>query len=183
MNKSECYEVGYVIKTHGLHGEILVQLDVDDSEEYKGLESMFIEINNRLIPFFIESFHLQGKGKAIVKLEEIDHIDTAQPLKGKKLFLTLDCLPELEDGEYYLHDVIGYQVVDKNLGPLGKITCYHTETAQTLLEMEYQNHEILIPVFDEIVLDANHTDKILNVDLPHGLLDVYLDDTNQQEED
>lgn len=183
MNKEQCYEIGYVIKTHGLHGEVLVQLDVDDSEEYEGLESVFVEINNRLIPFFIDSFHLQDKGKAIVKFEDIDTIDTSQPLKGKKLFLTLNCLPELENGEYYLHDIIDFKVVDKNLGSLGKIVCYHTESAQTLLEMEYKNHGILIPVTDEIVLDADHTNKVLNVNLPNGLLEVYLEDTNKQEED
>jgi len=182
MNKNECYEIGYVIKSHGLHGEVLVQLDVDNPNEYDGLESSFIDINNRLVPFFIDSFHLQDKGKVIVKFEDIDKIDDTQDIKGKKLFLPTNCLPKLKEGEFYLHDIIEYQVVDKVHSTLGTITCIHTETGQTLLEMAYQNHEILIPMTDEIVLDADHAKKILHVNLPDGLLEVYLDDTNQQED-
>ncbi len=182
MNKEQCYEIGYVAKSHGLHGEVLVQLDVDDPTKYDGMESTFIDINNRLVPFFIESFHLQGRGKVLVKFEDIERIEDTQGIKGKKLFLPLQFLPELEEGEFYLHDIVDYQVIDKVHGTLGKITCFHTATAQTLLEMEYQSHEILIPMTDEVVLEADHAKKLLHVSLPDGLLEVYLEDTNEEED-
>jgi len=51
------------------------------------------------------------------------------------------------------------------------------------LQMEYQNCEVLIPIIDEIVLDANHDEKILNVNLPVGLLEVYLDDNHQPDDE
>jgi 16S rRNA processing protein RimM len=183
MNREQCYEIGYVIKSHGLHGEVLVQLDVDDPSKYDGMESTFIEINSRLVPFFIESFHLQGRARVLIKFEDIERIEDTQAIKGKKLFLPVQFLPKLEEGEFYLHDIIDYQVVDKEHGSLGTITCFHTETAQTLLEMEYQGHEILFPMIDEVVLKANHADKVLHVNLPNGLLEVYLEDTNEEEKD
>jgi 16S rRNA processing protein RimM len=49
--------------------------------------------------------------------------------------------------------------------------------------MEYQGHEILFPMNDEVVLKANHADKVLHVNLPNGLLEVYLEDTNEEEKD
>ena len=183
MDKNECYEIGYVIKTHGLHGEVLVQLDVDDSEEYDEMESVFIELNNRLIPFFVSSINLQDKGKAIIKFEDVNRIEESQPLKGKTLFLALDCLPELPDGEYYLHDIIGFRIVDKHHGPLGTVTCYHTETGQTLLEMDYLNREVLIPMTDEIVLKPDLVEKILYVNMPNGLLEVYMTDSHKPDDE
>ncbi|MCP4521464.1 MAG: 16S rRNA processing protein RimM [Cytophagales bacterium] len=184
MNKDNCYEIGYVAKSHGLHGEVLIQLDVEDASQYEEIETIFVEINNRLVPYFVEWWHLQNKGKVLIKFEEIDKIDDTSFIKGKKLFLPLEFLPTLEEGEYYLHEVIDYTVIDAQLGTLGTVKCFHTATAQTLLEMEYKDKDILIPVIDEIVQEANHEEKTLSVNMPEGLLEVYFeDDTNEQVED
>ncbi len=58
MNKEACFQLGYVAKIHGIHGEVSIVLDVDNPEYYQNLESVFVEFNSRLVPFFIE--HMQG---------------------------------------------------------------------------------------------------------------------------
>jgi 16S rRNA processing protein RimM len=91
-------------------------------------------------------------------------------------FLPLDELPELENDQFYYHEIIDYQVVDKNLGELGKVLTVHSMQAQDLMVMEYKGKEVLIPVISEIVLNADKEAKILNVNLPEGLLEVYMED-------
>lgn len=173
MNIDACYQLGYVIKKHGVKGEVSVLLDVDFPEEYSELESVFVEINQKLVPFFIEAIQIRDD-KAVIKFEDIDDGPAADELKAKRVFLPLSTLPELEPGKFYYHQVVGYTVKDQTLGEVGTITGIFTSNMQDLITVDHNGTEILIPISDDIVHDADHEQKILNVDLPEGLMDVYL---------
>jgi 16S rRNA processing protein RimM len=175
MTKDDCFEVGYVVKTHGLKGEVGIHLDVDNPSDYADIEGLLIEINGLLIPHFVEKIRIQVD-KAIVKFEGINRIEEAQPLVRKTLYLSLDQLDELSDDQFYYHEIIGYQIVDEHLGPLGLIKTIYNQPHQDLIAMEYKEKEILIPISHEHVLKANHEKKELSVKLPDGLIDVYLEE-------
>ncbi len=173
MTKDDCYELGKVVKTHGLKGELSIYLDVDVPDEYEELDSLLIERDGQLVPYFIADLNLQGH-RAIVKLEEVVGIDAASELVGCKIWLTLDNLPELDDDQFYYHEIVGYQVIDEEKGPLGTVASVASLPHQDLLMMEYQGHEVLIPITNDIVLSHDAEAKTLTVRLPEGLLDVYL---------
>ncbi|MEM6830746.1 MAG: hypothetical protein AAF551_09530 [Bacteroidota bacterium] len=99
MKEDDCYQLGEVIKTHGLKGEVSIRLDADYPEEYKELESVFLKQEGKLVPFFIDTFHIQASN-ALVKFEDIDSIDQARELVKCSLFLPLSYLPELAEGGY-----------------------------------------------------------------------------------
>jgi 16S rRNA processing protein RimM len=174
MKREDCFQLGYVIKPHGITGEVYIYLDVDHPEDYKKMESVFIDINNRLVPFFIRSMEVRGL-KARVRFEGCDDMDQARALKSKKIFLPLDALPELEKSQFYYHEVIGYTIVDSAMGPLGKITNVYNRSGQDLLAMWYKDREILIPVTDEFIGSVDHERRELSVLLPEGLIDIYLE--------
>ena len=88
MNIDECYQLGHVIKTHGLKGEVNIFLDVDHPSEYQELGSVFVEINQKLVPFFIESIQLKGN-KALVKFEDVDSLEEAEELQSKRIYRPL----------------------------------------------------------------------------------------------
>jgi 16S rRNA processing protein RimM len=69
--------------------------------------------------------------------------------------------------------VIGYQVVDQNHGPLGTVKDFYDMPQQQLMAMEYNGQEMLVPVLDEVFVRADHEAKVLHVNLPEGLLEVY----------
>lgn len=183
MDKENCYLLGYIIRTHGLKGELSIFLDVDYPEDYMELDSVFVEIKGHLVPYIVTEIKIQQKGKAIVKLDTIDHIDQAQELVGASLFLPEDALDELDDGGFYYHEITGYTVVDRKLGRLGPIITVYTPNAQDLIAMDYEGDEILIPVVDEIVDKANHELKEVYVNLPEGLLDIYKNPAADQEDE
>jgi len=177
------YLVGYIVRTHAVSGNLVFHLDVDYPEDYEELQSVFIENKGNLVPYFIEDFNLHKTDKAIVALEGVDTIEKAQALVGSALYLPEEELEELEEGQFYYHDIPGYVVVDKTLGELGEVITVYTPGAQDLIAMAYQGVEVLIPVVDDIVIRADHEKKQIEVDLPEGLLKVYLEESKPEEKD
>ena len=175
MNKDNCFELGKITKTHGLKGEVVLWLDVDFPEDYEDLESILLEERGELVPYFMNSYRLSGN-RAIVKFEDIDTFEKAELMINLQAFLPLEDLPELDNNQFYYHEIIDYKVIDKNLGELGTVQTVHSMQAQDLLVMDYKGKEVLIPVISEIVLNADKEAKVLNVNLPDGLLEVYLED-------
>ncbi|TAD97618.1 MAG: 16S rRNA processing protein RimM [Bacteroidetes bacterium] len=171
MKKEDCYELGYILRTHGLKGEVVAFFDVDEPEYYEDLEAVFIEQKGKLISFPIQKVSFRPD-TVVLKFKKMDKIEDVQHLKGSKLFLSLEELPELEDG-FFFHEVIGYQVVDLVLGILGKVTVIYELPSQNLLAMDYKGVEVLIPMNKEIMLEVDKEKQQINVDLPEGLLEIY----------
>jgi len=173
VNKQSCFELGYIAKPFGLKGQVTAVFDVDNPTIYKKLESVFVETEGTLIPFFVEELKMDHQGRITLHFEDVSDIDEAGDLKGCKLFLPLDMLPESKGEDIYLHEYLGLQVID-NDKELGKIIDYNEASAQIILVMEYQSKEILFPLIDEVVTKVDKGANKLFVDLPEGLLDVYL---------
>lgn len=171
MNLDSCFELGQIIKAHGLKGEIVANFSTDHPEQYSKLESVFLEINQKLVPFFIEKINL-STNKIIIKFEDIDTIEDTKSLLKKTLYLPLENLPEPDEDELYYQHIIGFTVKDKNLGELGTVKDILERAGQDLLIMEYEEKEILIPVDPTIILKTDNKKKILSVDLPEGLLEL-----------
>lgn len=173
MQLEDYFEIGYIIKPHGLKGAINIQFDVDDPGQYTGMESVVVKIDDNLIPFFISSLQINGN-KGILSLEDVHTIEQANELKSGTLLLPLELLPKLDDNQFYYHDVIGYILVDQVHGKLGAIENIIAGGNQDLISMRYREKEVLIPVNNTIVGEANHDKKEVYVHLPDGLLDIYL---------
>jgi len=176
MNIDACYRVGHILRKHGTRGEVSVFLDVDYPEDYQKLDSIFLSLDEsqQLIPFNIEAVSIHGQ-KAIIKFEDINSIEEAEDLKSASLYLPLDQLPELKHDQFYFHEILGFQVVDANLGKLGTVKDIYNLPNNDLIGMQYQGKEILIPVKDEVVKKVDRENKQLEVSLPDGLLDIYLE--------
>lgn len=174
MKVEDCYQLGYVIKTHGLKGEIQVFLDVDNPLDYQNLESVFVKQGNALVPFFLEYIQVNPK-KSITKFEEVDAIEEAERLVGQELYLPLNALPELSEGEYYYHQLVGLTMVEdgKELGVVDQV---YEIAPQNLLSIQHQGKEIMIPINDEIIRSVDFEKQTIEAKLPEGLLDVYLEE-------
>lgn len=183
MTHDSAYLLGYIVKTHGTKGELNIHLDVDYPEDYEEMDSVFVEIKGELVPYFFESVNLQKQSKAIVRFEDVDTIERAQLLVGSALYLPIESLEELEEGQFYYHDIPGYQIIDQQRGVLGIVGAIYTPGSQDLIAMEYQGNEVLIPIVDDIVLGADNDKKEVYVNLPEGLLEVYLDDSGEEGEE
>lgn len=179
MKREDCYQLGNVIKAHGLNGEIQIYLDVDTPAAYQELESVFILTGNKLIPFFIDTLQINGN-KALTKLEGVDSREEAEALAGNEVHLPLAALPQLEENQYYYHEIIGFEFFD-NGKPLGIVENVIAFSAQTLLTIKVDQVEVLVPLQDEIIVSVDKESRQVQGNLPEGLLDVYLNEDNRRE--
>ena len=173
MNIDSCFKLGKITKAHGLKGDLKATFEAEFPIDFSKLESVFVNINNKLIPFFIENISVQGK-KAIFTIEDIKDLTAAQPLFDKELYLPLNMLPEKDDSILLYKDLIGFTVADLTLGMLGIITDVYTMPGQEILAMDYKNKEILIPASEELITKIEKRKKIVHIDIPEGLLEIYL---------
>lgn len=151
----------------------MFHLDVDYPEDYDGMESVLLELKGELVPYFIDDINIQKQSRAIVQLEEIDTMEKAQALVGSALYLPLDALEELEEDQFYYHEIQGFQVIDQTLGDLGTIREVYSVASQNLIALDHNGIEVLIPIVDTIVLKADRENKSVLVNLPEGLIEVY----------
>ncbi len=172
MSIDDCYRLGHVIKTHGLRGEVDIFLDVDFPDRYENMESVFLERRGKLIPFFISHLQLLDN-KALVKFEDIESLESAKELTGSVLYLPIDQLPSLGPDEYYFHDLVGFQMIDGDQ-EIGIIEQLYQPSSQYLASIKVNEHEVLIPLEDGIIENVDIKRKVIIVNLPDGLLDVYL---------
>lgn len=176
MNKEDCYNLGHVAKSIGFKGQVSLFIDATNPFEYSKLESVFVEINNALVPFFIDSISIGDKGFAKVKFEGVDNEADSKALVKKQLFLPLSFLPKLEGNHFYFHEVEGFSVVDKEKGNIGQIIKVLEVNNNPLLEIDNQGKEILIPLQDQFILKVDRDNKEFHVNCPEGLIDLYLNE-------
>jgi 16S rRNA processing protein RimM len=172
MTKEDCFFLGHVAKLQGYKGEVSIHLDVDNPEKYKSLESVFVEINNLLTPFFISKIELRQKKFAHVKFEEVDTQEKARKLLGKELFLPIELLEESEQDEFYIHELTDYLVIDENYGVVGKIIQIIEMELNPLMEISNERGEILIPLQKEIIQKIDKEKLELHVSTPEGLIEI-----------
>jgi 16S rRNA processing protein RimM len=170
MKIEDCFKIGYVAKTHGLKGEVTLAMS-SECPDLSKLKSVFIEVNQNLVPFFFETVSEKGD-KAFIKFEDVNTIDQANELKGCSLYLQKNERPKLTRGEFYNDEVIGFEVTDKEAGSLGLVSEIYENGPNRFLMIDFQGKEIMIPLNGPFVKSVNKSKKKIGVELPEGFLDI-----------
>lgn len=177
--KEDCYRLGSVSKLHSYKGEVTIYLDVDDPQEYNLMESVFVNFDDKLIPFFLERIQIRPNGYAVVKFEDIDTERQAKKLVKCGLYLPLDTLPELDESEFYFYEIEGFDVIDEKHGNIGQVIHVVDHATNPLIAVNCEGTEILIPKQDEFIMRVDRDNRTVYVSAPAGLIALY---TGQEEE-
>ncbi len=174
MLKKECFYLGKIVSKFSFKGEVLIKLDTDEPEAYTKMESVFVDYNDNLVPFFIERSSLHKSDLLRAKFEDVDTEADADDLMRCDIYLPLDQLPELEGEKFYFHEIIGFTAEDVNFGEIGIITGVNDSSYQALFEIDHNGNEILIPVNDDFIKKVDKKNKTILLDTPPGLIEIYL---------
>lgn len=173
MIKEEAFYIGYITKTKGLKGEVQLFFEFDDYEKLD-LDVLFADMNGKMVPFFVESHKLYPNSTGLFYFDDVDHIDKAQALVKKKIYMPLTKMPERGENDFTYNDLEGFMVTDETQGELGKIIAVNEYPQQFVATVLYKEKEILFPLNEDMIVEIDEEEKTLLVDLPEGLLDIYL---------
>ena len=172
MKIEDSFYIGYITKTKGLKGEVQVYFEFEDFEDLE-LDSIFLEISNKLVPFFTTTYKLQANKTGYFYFEDVDTIEKAEKLVRKKLYLPNEKMPEREEGEFFYTDLKGFIAHDEKYGELGEIVQVHEYPQQYIAVVPYKFTEIMFPLNEEIIQEIDEEAGTVRVLLPEGLIDVY----------
>jgi 16S rRNA processing protein RimM len=109
------------MKPHGLKGGVTIALDPEAPADFDEIDTVFVEVKEKLLPYFVENISLKGS-KAFLKLEEVESREDAQRISKSAIYLPKNLRPKSGRGQFYDDEVIGFEVLDTNLGVLGTVT-------------------------------------------------------------
>ncbi|MGV6861200.1 MAG: ribosome maturation factor RimM [Putridiphycobacter sp.] len=174
--QEECYKLGSIARLHSFKGEVSIFLDVDTPQDFQNLESVFVEYDKKLVPFFIEHIHIRSNGFAVVKFEGIQTEKQAKLILKCGLFLPLETLPELEGNEFYYYEIEGFKVVDSVYGEIGEVNKVIDLKSNPLIQIFNKDQEILVPRQDDFINKIDWDTETLYITAPEGLLGMYFEE-------
>ena len=166
-------KVGKIVNTHSLKGEVKVISSTDFEEErFKKGSKLLITRGNQLIREVVVQSYRNHKNFLLVKFEGIDSVEEAEKLKNLQIKIDSDEVGELEENEFYFHEIIGCQVFDENDKNLGEIIDILTPGANDVWVIKGENgKEILIPYIEDVVKQIDIINKKVNIEVMEGLID------------
>jgi 16S rRNA processing protein RimM len=173
MTREDCFTLGEITRLHGYKGEVVLFVDADQPDAYAQLDAILIDENGALLPLAIEHMDDLGRGKFKVKFEGIASSAEASRLLKREVLLPLELLPPLEGKKFYYHEITDFMVMDANNGPLGKVSKVLEHPVNPILVVDCNGAEVLVPARDEFIDSIDRGAKMLRVNLPEGLLEVY----------
>ena len=160
----EIIEVGQIVNTHGIRGEVRLNPWTDDVYDLTELDVFYDKDKKAL---YVESSKVH-KNVVVIKFKDINTMNDAEKLKGKIIFTEKTPLPE---GRYYIKDLIGLTAYENDT-ELGKLTDVFNTGANDIYEIKTKDgKKIYLPVIDGVIGDVDLENKKFFVTIPDGLLD------------
>ncbi|NSL51206.1 ribosome maturation factor RimM [Calidifontibacillus erzurumensis] len=166
------YNVGKIVNTHGVRGEVRILSSTDFPEErYKKGSLLFIEVGrNEFVEVKVASHRLH-KNFHLLTFEGYDNINDVEKFKGKMLKIREDQLGELDENEFYYHEIIGCTVLTEEGVKLGEIKEILSPGANDVWVVKRQGEkDLLLPYIEDVVKRVDVENKKVIVHMMEGLL-------------
>lgn len=166
----EYFEIGQIVNTFGVKGFVKVKPFTDYLERFEELESVLVIKNKNMIEMKIEEVKYQ-KNMVLLKLEGIDDMTMAEKYKGCYIKIHRKDAKKLEEGEYFIADIIGSDVYTDTDQYLGKVDdIYNTGSSDIYVVKDKFGKQILLPAIKEVLLDIDIEKQKVIVHLLKGLI-------------
>jgi 16S rRNA processing protein RimM len=180
MANKNYFQLGTISRLFSFRGQVILYIDADDPSIYYKLDHILIEINGQNIPYFIEKSSIHKPNQLKIKLEGINSEAEAKMIVKKKVFLSSELLPKLNDDQFYYHEIKNFLVINaENKSIIGTIINVIDHPGNTLLEVDVKGIEVLIPLNETTFDHIDKSNKQISIHLPEGLLDLYMEDEQE----
>lgn len=158
------FEIGKIVNTFGIKGEVKVTPYTDDIEQFKKIKSIYV--NNTLMQ--VQSAKFQ-KNVVILKLKDVDDMTAAENLRNS-IIMVERSKKKLPENTYYIADLIGLDVYTDEGTLLGKVKDIYNTGANDIYSIETESKEVLLPAIKEVIKQIDIENKKIIVHILKGLL-------------
>ena len=167
IKREDVYKIGKLGKTHGIKGEISMQVD-DDVFDRAEADSLVLELDGILVPFFMEEYRFKTDETALIKFEGIDTQERAHELTGTEVFFPRELAESDDSDELSYAQLVGFTVIDHATGrEVGKIDSIDDQTINIMFEM---TDGTLIPASEELIEDIDTDRQTITLHIAEGLI-------------
>jgi len=172
LKKDDHFLLGSLSKSTGIKGEIIAKFNDDVPAKMNKMESVFIDIDGKLVPFFIEYFKIKSSNTALIKFENINDEPQAMEYLGAAFYLPAENKKLLNKETDDFIDVVGYIVKDQDYKVVGRVLEFIENSSNPLLLVETPKNEILIPAHDDLIIEVDDDEKYIVIELADGIMDL-----------
>lgn len=171
MAQSKNILLGRITKIHGYEGAVAVRLEKNFSENIPVMESVFLEIDGRPVPFFIEYFEQLNSEKAYLRFQDYNTIEKVKEFIGCNILIP-GTLVDFDQNDSHIH-LEGFKIISEKNKPAGTIVEIIKNPAQWLLRVKSdEGAEILIPLHEDLIIEIDENRKKVKMIIPEGLGDL-----------
>jgi 16S rRNA processing protein RimM len=164
--------IGKLVAVFGLQGELVLQHRLGKKTGLKGLKALFLEERaDEMLPWFVEAVRVKSETEVYIKLEGLDTKEAARRVVQKEVWRAEEDFARFA-GRSAPISLVGFRLLDRDVD-LGEILEVIEQPHQVLCRIDLEGKEALIPVHEQTLRGVDQKKKIVRVELPEGLLDVY----------
>jgi 16S rRNA processing protein RimM len=170
---TEYFKIGKLVSTFGLKGELILKHHLGKKTTLKGVQALFTEERKEsFIPWFVQHARAKSADELYVQLADVATREAAQKLTQKEVWLTEADFKKFSAKRSPLN-LLGYEIIEngKALGPILEVI---EQPHQLLCRIEMDSKEVFIPLHEDTLLRIDKKAKQVTVQLPEGLLEIYL---------
>ena len=166
----EFLEIGQIVNTFGIKGMVKIKPFTDDITRFDNLKKVYVETNKVRKIYEIEEVKYH-KDMVLIKFKGIDKIEEAELLRNSYLKINRNDEPDLEEGTYYIVDLIGLDVYSDEGNLLGKIDdVFNNGSADIYVVKDELGKQLLLPAISDVVKEINFQESKMIVHILKGLI-------------
>ena len=163
-------EIGQIVNTFGIKGFVKVNPFVDDILRFDDLEKVYIRRNKEIKELQVEEVKYH-KNMVLVKFKGVDKVEDAELLRNFYLEVDRENAIELEEGEYFIADLLGMNVLTEENEKLGKLEdIFNAGSSDIYVVKTDEGKQILLPAISEVIKEINLKENKIIVHLLEGLI-------------
>ena len=163
-------EIGQIVNTFGIKGMVKVKPFTDDIRRFDELKTVYVERNSNQTEYEIEEVKYH-KDMVLIKFKGIDRVEQAEMLRNSYLTVSRDSVEKLEEGRYYIVDLLGLEVYTDEQILLGTLEdIFNTGSNDIYVVKDKQGKQILLPAIQDVIKQIDIENKKIIVHLLPGLI-------------
>ena len=163
-------QIGQIVNTFGIKGMVKVKPFTDDIRRFDELKNVYVERKDNQMEYEIEEVKYH-KDMVLIKFKGIDKIEQAELLRNSYLSISRDSVEELEEGRYYIVDMLGLEVYTDEQILLGTLEdIFNTGSNDIYVVKNKEGKQILLPAIQDVIKQIDMENKKIIVHLLPGLI-------------